>query len=42
MVDAIVILHAAHCVVVCNSIVCNAIYVLYVILEHYNVISRES
>ena len=31
MVDAIVILHAAHCVVV------YAIYVLYVILEHYNV-----
>ena len=40
MVDAIVILHAAHCVVVyCSSML---FYALYVILEHYNVISRES
>ena len=40
MVDAIVILHAAHCVVVYCSLM--LFYVLYVILEHYNVISRES
>ena len=40
MVDAIVILHAADCVVVyCSSML---FYVLYAILEHYNVISRES
>ena len=40
MVDAIVILHAAHCVVVyCSSML---FCVLYVILEHCNVISRES
>ena len=40
MVDAIVILHATHCVVVyCSSML---FYVLCVILEHYNVISRES
>ena len=40
MVDAIVILHAAHCVVVYCSLMLSC--VLYVILEHYNVISRES
>ena len=40
MVDAMVILHAAHCgVVYCSSML---FCVLYVILEHYNVISRES
>ena len=40
MVDAIVILYAAHCVVVYCSLM--LFYVLYVILEHYNVISRKS
>ena len=38
MVDAIVILYTAHCVIVYCSL---AIYILYVILEHYNVISGE-
>ena len=33
MVDTIVILYAVHCVIV---------YILYVVLEHYNVVSYES
>ena len=40
MVDIIVILYAAHCVIVILWL--DVAYILYVVLEHYNVVTNES